>query len=333
MKKFKKARVSRGGWGVLNWNCHNSSYNMETFIPEKDWATLLTLVGRIQDKKITYSKGMNILIDKNSEVPRPKLKDFIADNNLKKVTLLSKADVVAVRRETINELKSIKIEDFKFISDSDIGRLKLTGGEKYSLIVGNESNMDQEYFDVKNRCSIERGVSLSGYRNKKQNESIEFVFSLLNSKATLIYDDALMNEVNSGGLDLDDDIFETIEGMILSNDGSTFNLGIEMLSNVNLENNLFKIAVLMNYGYTTTNRFNALSYFKSNNFKALLAYLDSNKIRWNTKWEIFGMSMFVKFKNTEYEKNITEYLVKQMNNHFKEVYKDDIVEIVNIVFK
>jgi hypothetical protein len=231
------------------------------------------------------------------------------------------------------EIQTASSEDFKFISDSDIGRLKLTGGEKYSLIVNNESNMDQEYFDVKNRCSIERGVSLSGYRNKKQNESIEFVFSLLNSKATLIYDDALMNEVNSGGLDLDDDIFETIEGMILSNDDSTFNLGIEMLSNINVENNLFKISLLMNETFNKTGRFNAMSQYSNKNFKALLTYLSANKIRWNQSWEVFGMSMYNKFKSSEHEVFIKKYLISNINDRFKKLNNNDTIEILDIVFK
>jgi hypothetical protein len=45
------------------------------------------------------------------------------------------------------------------------------------------------------------------------------------------------------------------------------------------------------------------------------------------------MSMLKKFKDTPYERNITDYIIKQMNNHFKNVNKDDINELVNVVFK
>jgi hypothetical protein len=334
MKSTKTYSVVRNGWGGLKWNVYASEWNAKSFVEASEWNKLLALVNKIQDKKPTMSKGTNILIDKNSEIPRPKLKEFIADNKLKKCTLASKANVIAIKRDTINFIKSLECVNVSFLSDADNQRIKTQPNQILYLDVHrDESNMDQEYFDVKNRCEIKQGYFLNNYRNKKQNESFEFLLSLMNTKATLVYDDVLMNEINSDGLDLDDDIFETVESMLLSKDTDTFNLGIEMLSNVNLQNNLFKISILMNSCFTSTSRLNALSYIKNNNFKALVAYLDSNKIRWNTRWEIYGMSMLKKFKDTPYERNITDYIIKQMNNHFKNVNKDDINELVNVVFK
>jgi len=333
MKKIDLQKLYRGGWANnRSWNNTKNEWNKSSFYDPTDYQKLLTVLNGIQNKMPTMKKGSNIMIDKSSEIPRPKLKEFINDNGYNKVTLLSKANIIAIRRETVKQLQSIELETVNLVCQSDVTSLCGGVGSASVELIAHD-NPDQDYIDVLDRCTPTAGYRLSGYRNNKQTDSINFILSLIGTKATLVYDDCLLGEINSDGLDLDDDIFETVESMLLSKDTDTFNLGIEMLSNVNLQNNLFKISILMNSCFTSTSRLNALSYIKNNNFKALVAYLDSNKIRWNTRWEVYGMSMLKKFKDTPYERNITDYIIKQMNNHFKNVNKDDINELVNVVFK
>ena len=71
--------------------------------------------------------------------------------------------------------------------------------------------------------------------------------------------------------------------MLVTKDDATFKLGIEMLSNVNLnEDNVFKISLLMNYCYTNTNRFSAMSNYNNNkNFAHLFISI-----------RIFGRNIF-----------------------------------------
>ena len=334
LKRNKIVKVSRAGWGQLDWKVYNSEWNIEEYISEADANKLLTFISKISDKTPQLKKGSTILIDKHSDIPRPKLKEFITDNGYKKVTLQSKADVIAIRRETVDYVKKLGITVVQRLTDVDMNRISSGKYEGYLYHYGDESNMDQEYFDVKGRCMSLKGMFLSGYRNKKMSEQIDFLFSLINVKATFVYDDVLMSEMNSDGLDLDDDIFETLEGMLKSKDKDTFNLGIEMLSNVNLENNLFDIARLLNDTYNSTYNLNALSQIKNKNFKALLNYVESQGIRWNQKWESFGMSMYRRFKDdAEHKKSIKEYLVKCINNHFKRMHDEDVDEVINIVFE
>lgn len=291
------------------------------------------MVNGIQDKMPT-GKKLNIMIDKTSDVPRPKMKEFIQDNGHKKVTLLSKADVVVVRRETAKLILNTSLQSFKFLSKNDSTRLNSSVTKRMIFDPNqNDNNMDQEWFDVKGRCTDEVGLMFNSYRTKVVNEGIAFLMSLVGSGKTLVYDDAFLNTLNKDGLDLDNEIFETLQGMLLSNDTETFKLGIEMLGNVNLESNLFKISLLMNEVFTKTNRFNALSQYSSKNFKSLLGYLDANGIRWNQKWEMYGMSMYNKFKDTEYAYSIKQYMVRCINTQFSKLMKNDAVEITDIIFK
>lgn len=336
MKSTKAFRLTRSGWHTLQWSCNTNHWNAHSFVPESEANKLITLVGKIQEKMPTLKVNAGVLIDKNSDIPRPKLKEYLNDNKLKKVTLLSKADVVVVRRESVKELLQWEIETLKIVPESTLKKILPNddfGINKVYLQVQNGSYADVDYFNVESTCIDEKGWKLSGYRNKKQDEFIAFLESLIATKATLVYDDCLLNDLNKDGLDLDEDIYETLDGMLMSKDTDTFKLGIEMLSNINLENNLFKISMLMNKVHTRTNRFNAMSQFNNKNFKSLLAYLSANKIRWNQGWESFGMSMFAKFGKTEHGKFIKEYIVEQVNNRFKHACGNDVVRITDIVFE
>jgi hypothetical protein len=333
MKTIKLPRLVRTGWNGLKWDIHNSNSPYD-FLEETDVNTLLTLISSIKDKMPTLKKDAGILIDKTSNIPRPKLKEFIEDNNLKKVTLLSKADVIIVKRDTIQSFLKEEIKKIYLVDKTDIKRLGFKDNENIMLHTDSESGMDQEYFDVKNRCTVVKGWLKHGYyRNNKLNESLEFIYSLVGTTATLVYDDILVSTLNKDGLDLDSEIYETLQGMLLSKDTATFNLGIEMLSNVNIENNLFKVSLLMNTVFNQTGRFNAMSQYNSKNFKSLLEYLDANKIRWNQKWEVYGMSMWNKFKNTEHADSIKVYFISNMNEHFKKLAKDDVALVQDILFK
>ena len=237
MKNIKLTKLHRTGWhGNHSWTHYKNDWSTSTFYDATDYQKLLTVLSGIQDKMPTMKKGSNIMIDKASELPRPKLKEFINDNGYNKVTLLSKANIIAIRRETVKQLQSIQLETVKLVCPSDT--LLICGGN-YNAELADRDNPDQDYTDVLSRCIPTNGYRVSGYRNAKQAESINFILSLVGTKATLVYDDCLLGEINSDGLDLDDDIYETIEGMLLSKDISTFYLGIEMLSNMNIQNQYF----------------------------------------------------------------------------------------------
>ena len=89
----------------------------------------------------------------------------------------------------------------------------------------------------------------------------------------------------------------------------------------------------MNYCYTNTSRFSAMSQYQSKNFKALLNYLEVNKIRWNQGWEVYGMSMWNKYGNTSYASIIKKYIVDNLNMKFSKLTNQENSEIVDIVFK
>jgi len=333
MKIEKYYRMVRQGWSNnMTWSLGTTSWTTNDFIDETDVNKIKTFISSIKDTMPTLKPKTNILIDKNSDIPRNKLKEFINDNNLKKVTLLSKADVIIVRRETIKMMLNWEVKTLNKVDNSDVKSIN-NDMDGMNVWLYPNNTQDTGYQNVLNNCTEVKGWMVDGYRNKKQNESLEFIYSLIGTKATLVYDDIAVGTLNKDGLDLDEDIYDTLQGMMLAKDTATFNLGIEMLSNINVENNLFKISLLMNETFNKTSRFNAMSQYSNKNFKALLTYLSANKIRWNQSWEVFGMSMYSKFKSSEHEVFIKKYLISNINDRFKKLNNNDTIEILDLVFK
>jgi len=331
MKIQKIFPLSRGGWRTTEWQVYESEWNATGVLDQQDTATIAKIISRIQDKMSTINPKTNVLIDKNSDVPRAKLKEFLADNKANKVTLLSKADIVFVKRDTVKYLQSLETQTFQVVPSAEMNKIRKTTNTFY---LRSTSSNDQEYFDLEKKCNTLTGQVVSSYRNAKLTESIEFILALDSSKATLVYDDCLTVSMNKDGIDLDEDVYDTLKSMLIAKDEDTFKLGIEMISNVNLnEENVFKISLLMNYCYTNTSRFNAMSRYNSKNFKALLNYLEINKIKWNQNWEVYGMSMWSKFGHTNYASSIKKYIVDNLNARFSKLSGGENSEIVDVVFK
>ena len=106
MKSKKIYPISRGGWRVTEWQFYLSEWNATEFLDVNEYQVLESVCKKIQDKMPTIGKGTNVMIDKTSEVPRAKFKEFLEDNGAKKVTLNTKANVVFVKRETIKYIQN-----------------------------------------------------------------------------------------------------------------------------------------------------------------------------------------------------------------------------------
>lgn len=334
MKPYYYIRLS--GYGNLKWNIDSRPWNKEYYLSDVDYINIINVYNKIQDKISNIPAKSNILIDKASDIPRSKLKEFISDSKCKKVTLVSKANFIFIKRETINWIRNLKEQKLYCLQPNNVKSLLNLDYPKDAdfFALSEIGAYHNDYQQIKNQCEIKKGIKIHGHRNTKTIDSINFILSLVNSKATLIFDDCLTKEMNSNGIDLDEEIFETLKGMLLSKDDSTSKLGIEMLCNVNLEeNNIFKISLLMNYIHNSSYNSLKLNKFKTKNLKSLLDFLHLNDIRWNQSWEIYGISMWNRFKNTEHADFIKQFLIEHLNRHFGEKYKKETIEIVDIVFK
>jgi hypothetical protein len=75
---------------------------------------------------------------------------------------------------------------------------------------------------------------------------ILFNFIFLNPHGNIIWDDNILETLNSDGIDLDDDYVSTLDSMFSSREPDNIRLAIEMMSNVNLNKYGLTIALLLN---------------------------------------------------------------------------------------
>ena len=104
--------LSRGGWRTTEWQVYDSDWNVTTLIDVNYTVKINSIISKIKDKMPTVGNKTNVLIDKNSDVPRTKFKEFLTDNGANKVTLLAKADIIFVRRDTIKYLQNLETKFF-----------------------------------------------------------------------------------------------------------------------------------------------------------------------------------------------------------------------------
>lgn len=333
MKTKVLLSVYMQGWNQRRLVVANGEWNRKIAIDAKDAATLKKIANSVLTTMPTITSKTKVYLDKASDVSRAKFKEFLEANGCKRVTKLDKADVVFISKPFIDSVKAIKPTTEMIVPASEVTKIEPTLSGVLGTIRVDKHETDPAYLALLKTATEESIFTISGYRNTAMIDNYNRLFALGKAKVTLVSDDILLSEVNKDGLDLDEDIRETLEGMLLSKDNETFQLGIEMLSNVNLsEGNVFRIALMLNKTHTLTSRLNALSYITNKNFKSLLVHLNNEKIAWNHRWESFGMSMLAKYKGTEYEDEVKQFLVDGINRHFnRTAMGENVEEIVGIL--
>ena len=180
--KQKVLELSRYGYNV-QWYLSSNQWNVKQFIEKTDVDDIMNVINNIQTNMPTLKPKLNVLIDKQSDIPRPKLKEFINDNGLNKVTTLSKADIIVVRRDTIKELLKNELITYYFVPDKEIKKVisKDVVLDDFEVVLdvkkveSNPKANDSEFHRVKTLCSEKAGWVLDGYRNNKLDDSINFI--------------------------------------------------------------------------------------------------------------------------------------------------------------
>ena len=125
---------------------------------------------------------------------------------------------------------------------------------------------------------------------------------------------------------LDSDIESTLKDMIYSKDKDNIKLGLELISNLEINDyTLYKMSLLfnnfINMGGDRLNRNNRAQIIQlsmnNRNLKTLLNTFKTKEIYWDRDWKMFASGLIKNFKGTEHEILIKEYFIDKLNNEFK----------------
>jgi len=220
---------------------------------EKHKINIKTILNNEGNGKI----GKTLYVGKGSNAPRHKVKMLVEEKNIKKTTIIENSDTVIFDKKIINDVykwfdncKGVKIVNvpftknvFDIINKHNSNRTNYAKQfddcfrQKYSLLI-----YHNDYLNYPSDLKQELGNLVWEEYHEQYNyrtKNVQDVFNIIqlyfkNPHGNIIWDDNILETLNSDGIDLDDDYVNTLDSMFASNEPDNIKLAIEMMSNVNL---------------------------------------------------------------------------------------------------
>lgn len=295
-----------------------------------------------------------------SDIPRFKLKEFMSENKVKRTSRVEQSNCVLLSKRLLQELvgandnvfsnkrkvyffnKELVDIIYKEWDNSKNNYNTRNTPDKPKTDIDSWMYLTEDYVKGPNFSSILKSKKYSKYvsthlhqeevvtiytRNKKTIEFLHLInFLYENPNIKVVFDENQFSELNKEGINLDSDIENTLKDMIYSKDKSNIKLGLEMISNLEVNDyTLYKVSLLLNnfinMGNDRLNRHNRSQITQlantNRNLKTLLNTFKSKDIHWDRDWKAFASGLIKNFKNTEHEVLIKEYFIDKLNNEFK----------------
>ena len=334
-----------------NVNISPSSYDTDKILilTEQEKNNYINQCTSLLNQSKTINFGKMIHTDNLCNVPRFKLKEFFHQNNLKRTSRREQCDTIILDKNNLTDIlyffnkinnKAYIINKFdnhdlsvtlnyffdkqwknhyrKIAIRDTISRIN----QNNTFIIVDEEIYNTKYYIKEFRKIIESSeATLFYYDDLYRNKNIEETIKLLDFLQThpntqIIYDEYLLELLNSDGIELDNDYLDTIENMFKSNQEDNIKLAIEMLSNVNLQKDSLTIALLLNKYQHVFTHGSKITPSSMNSFKSIDKYYKSCGIIWKSDWRIFANSLYKSYSNNPEQKQIIEsFILKNINDY------------------
>jgi hypothetical protein len=313
----------------------------KTFHTKDELEDYKTKINTILDNKGDGKISKTIYVGKGSNVPRHKIKAFTEENKIKKTTIMSNAETIIFDRKAIKDTydwfkgcKETKVAIVPFTQNLlDIIKQSNTNSQptqynQYKAAYDRKADVViyyEEYNNYPLEFKQELGIlNWKDYyeQNTYRTKNIEDIFDtilcyLKNPHGNIIWDDIILEKLNSEGIDLDDDYVNTLDSMFASKEPDNIRLAVEMMSNVNLEKFGLTIALLLNKYNQSMSWGNGNT--TSQAYKTLDRYFKNKGIDWKRDYRLFSAGLYKNYANNEEAKNIIEQFVLQnINRHLSE---------------
>jgi len=320
-------------WSVSTWSGRNEKFineeqiNIYNNIIEK----IKHSTNKITSKDIIYTGGL-------SDVPRFKLKEYIIENKIKRTSRIEQSTCIIISRKIFDEVNHIfKVKDYTFINENlakeisnsinwqnnnlnplpsafDKNQFYYFSHDKLSLLTSKKwgSKFTNNSYDMK-------GCVIDLYRNNKLITFAELINFLHNNPTIkIVFDETLFESLNKEGIELDDDYESTLRDMIFSQDPSNVKLGVEMISNLVINDyTILKIALLLNEFVQNRKLTELTTYSQTNrNFKTILNILKTKKIFWNVEWKVFAGGLRKNFNKGIEGEAVKVFIINNLNKEF-----------------
>lgn len=334
--------------------CSNyQDINNNTFYTRDELNNIKKQIKNILDNKGDNKIGETLYMGKGSSVPRHKMKIFIEENKIKKTSIIEKSDTVIFDKKIIKDIynwfnikEEIKIAIIPFtaeICDYIIARNSktLTSSshgittyiERYRKAFQQNKNLIFRYDQYENfplelrkimgNIKWKEYYEQSGYRVKNLQDVLDIIQNYSkNPHGNIIWDDYILEIINSEGIDLSEEYIDTLDSMFASKQSDNIRLAVEMLSNVNLEKFGLTVVLLLNkwkhvmsWGNGNTN---------NQAYKTLDRYFKNKGINWKDDYRPFSARLYKNYANNEEaKKTIVSFLLGNINGYLSELKNKD----------
>lgn len=330
----------------LSYQYWNGTSNIILFT-EQERNNYLTFLSSLINQPKNFNLKGKTYTGKLSDVPRHKLKEYFEQNNGKKTSRVEQCDNIIINKSYINQLyKSVKKttlesvfkidqtpENYKILKELVPDHAKTGYSARNNSFPKDRTKfLDEDNFFIHNdfylnnaidpnlKNFISKQVSLEVYEfhnsyggNEIETyQLLEYVFK--NPNINIIFDNDILEELNSDGIELDKDYLKTLDSMFDSKDQDNIDMALEMLSNVNIEKDSLKIALLLNKHIDKFNWGSGKSINNHRSFKSIIKYYNTKNINFREDWVKFSLSLYKVHQNDEESKEIiTDYVKDKIN--------------------
>ena len=315
-------------------------------------------ISQLLENSNTINSSDLIYTNSSSDIPRFKLKEFMKEKGSSRTSRVEQSTCILLSKKLLQELKGMnQLFDNKetiYFVNEELASILYKGwandNNYYNKPEKPSSNVDKwlylpKYFlepvSSNNKHLVnskkygkyvpthftKEEVYMIDHRSKKWVDLLDTVnFLYENPNIKVVFDEDLFKDLNKEGMVLDSDIESTLKDMIYSKDKDNIKLGLELISNLEINDyTLYKMSLLfnnfINMGGDRLNRNNRAQIIQlsmnNRNLKTLLNTFKTKEIYWDRDWKMFASGLIKNFKGTEHEILIKEYFIDKLNNEFK----------------
>lgn len=341
------------------------NYGIKNYYSENEYKEINEKIDSIYSNEGKGYLVGSIYVGKGSNIPRHKIKDFFKENNLKKTSLIESSNTVVFDKQAIKSLKDwfdLQMEEIYIVPFTqelyDLLKEEIKGYEKShsnqswaknhikvfhsflerhfklgsKIIIDSDiNNLNRSFKSLFKNIEPQKSYSQYSYRTKNINDLWETIqYYLTNPHGNIIWDDVLLDSLNSDGLDMDDNYIDVLYSMFDSKEPENIQLALEMLSNVNLEKYGLTVALLLNKYKMNFEWGNGNTGGQA--LKTLSLYFKNKGIEWKKDYRTFSTGLLNFYKNDEEStKIIKKFFIDSLNNYL-DLDKDFNIHLSDINF-
>ena len=359
---LKTSIITQASYNSSNDSITYNYWGKSFYFDSLQISKLKLKISQLLENSNTINSSDLIYTNSSSDIPRFKLKEFMKEKGISRTSRVEQSTCILLSKKLLQELKEMDIlfdnkETIYFVSEelANILYNKWSNDNNYYRKPEKpSSNVDKwlylpKYYlepaasrnksyvtDLVNSKKYGKYVSthftkeevhIIDHRSKKWVDLLDIVnFLYENPNIKVVFDEDLFKDLNKEGMVLDSDIESTLKDMIYSKDKDNIKLGLEMISNLEVNDyTLYKMSLLfnnfINMGNDRINRNNRAQITQlantNRNLKTLLNTFKSKDIYWDRDWKMFASGLIKNFRGTEHEILIKEYFIDKLNNEFK----------------